>query len=118
MFFHKYYDIYVKNPKLFNYTIFSLKIRKSINCNKSKHYFNFFNLFYGFWFFREPGSPLYSNNKKEIERLKREEEKKLRKELKEKEKREKEMEKLKRKFGVSTSPSYTNSITIFLVLYI
>ncbi|KAG8185828.1 hypothetical protein JTE90_024805 [Oedothorax gibbosus] len=49
----------------------------------------------------ESGSPLYSNNKKEIERLKREEEKKIRKELKEREKREKEMEKLKRKFGLN-----------------
>ncbi|XP_054718236.1 uncharacterized protein LOC129227670 [Uloborus diversus] len=47
----------------------------------------------------EQGSPLYSNNKKEIERLKREEEKRLRKEQKEKEKREKELEKLKKKFG-------------------
>ncbi|GIY06704.1 hypothetical protein CDAR_578062 [Caerostris darwini] len=49
----------------------------------------------------EPGSPLYSNNKKEIEKLRREEEKKLRKEQKEKEKRDKEMEKLKRKFGLT-----------------
>ncbi|GFR27363.1 FYN-binding protein [Trichonephila clavata] len=49
----------------------------------------------------EPGSPLYSNNKKEIEKMKREEEKKLRKEQKEKEKRDKEMEKLKRKFGLT-----------------
>ncbi|GBN66743.1 hypothetical protein AVEN_135205-2 [Araneus ventricosus] len=52
-------------------------------------------------FSEEPGSPLYSNNKKEIERLRREEEKKLRKEQKEREKREKEMEKLKRKFGLT-----------------
>ncbi|GFS61537.1 FYN-binding protein [Trichonephila inaurata madagascariensis] len=54
----------------------------------------------------EPGSPLYSNNKKEIEKMKREEEKKLRKEQKEKEKRDKEMEKLKRKFGVSSPKSF------------
>ncbi|CAL1295558.1 unnamed protein product [Larinioides sclopetarius] len=52
-------------------------------------------------FSEEPGSPLYSNNKKEIEKLRREEEKKLRKEQKEREKREKEMEKLKRKFGLT-----------------
>ncbi|XP_055945093.1 FYN-binding protein 1-like isoform X3 [Argiope bruennichi] len=52
-------------------------------------------------FSEESGSPLYSNNKKEIEKLRREEEKKLRKEQKEREKREKEMEKLKRKFGLT-----------------
>uniref|UniRef100_A0A2L2Y908 FYN-binding protein n=1 Tax=Parasteatoda tepidariorum TaxID=114398 RepID=A0A2L2Y908_PARTP len=49
----------------------------------------------------ESGSPVYSNNKKEIERLQREEEKKVRKEQKEKEKREKEQEKLRRKFGLT-----------------
>lgn len=49
----------------------------------------------------DSGSPLYSNNKREIEKLKKEEEKKIRKEQKEKEKREKELEKLKRKFALT-----------------
>ncbi|KFM57668.1 FYN-binding protein, partial [Stegodyphus mimosarum] len=49
----------------------------------------------------DSGSPLYSNNRKEIEKLRREEEKRIRKEQKEKEKKGKEMEKLKKKFGLT-----------------
>lgn len=49
----------------------------------------------------EQDCPLYSNNRKELEKLRREEEKRVRRELKEREKKEKEKEKLKKKFGLT-----------------
>lgn len=49
----------------------------------------------------DAGFPLYSNNKREIEKLRKEEEKRIRKEQKEKEKKEREVEKLRKKFGLT-----------------